>query len=94
MPNALVSDEKRTQRQEALRPLAEYMARRGIMRRWLARQLGISDARISAYFLGHNRAPEWFLSRAWQVIANPRELPPPARRRRLTKARDSPHHAA
>jgi len=73
---------------------------------WLARKLQVTPESIHNYRRGTRRPSEQLVRRAYAVV----DLPPPNRlpaladlrkggghgrpRRHLTKARDSPHHAA
>jgi transcriptional regulator with XRE-family HTH domain len=62
------SMELRRDREQVIEPLFEYMEQRGMLRAWLARQLGISTALLWNYEHGLTRLPPDFIRRACKIV--------------------------
>jgi hypothetical protein len=107
MPRA--AEAARAERKATLRPLFAQLDREGRRRTWLAERLEIPKTRLWMYEHGEARIPMSLIERISNVLGVavedvfpggvPSDLiqqrPPRAPyRRRATKARDSPHHAA
>lgn len=100
MESQTAAHDRRAEPPDAVKRVSEALREQGRTQVWLARKLELKRAALNNYLSGRRPFPIERLWAAYFILGLGAPQPPvstpaaPKRRRRLTKARDSPHHAA